>query len=101
MRKIVAVLLGCLAMTACGTKERYEGDVRFKVTEADSVGYRLVLAQELPRDAVSDWHSGRVASKQFQEPAKVNDEVICHVVQQETGEKGVGTDVEVTNCRKA
>ena len=101
MRKLIAVLLGCLALVACGTKERYEGDIRFEVTEADSTGYRLVLAQALPRDAVSDWHSGRVASKQFAEPVKVGDEVVCHVVQQETGEKGVGTKVDVTDCKKA
>lgn len=100
MRKLAALLLCSLALTACGD-ERFEGDVRFKVTEADSSGYKLVLAQEQPVDMISDWYSGRVPSKEFAEPVQVGDEVVCHVVQQRVNEKHIATDVQTTGCRRA
>lgn len=100
MRKLAIVLLGCLALTACG-EERFEGDVRFKVTEADSGGYRLVLAQEQPVDMISDWYSGRVLATEFPEPVAVGDEVVCHVVQERVNEKHIATRSQTTNCKKA
>ncbi|SMD07166.1 hypothetical protein [Lentzea albidocapillata] len=100
MRKVIAVFSGCLALTACGDG-RFEGDVRFKVTEADSLSYELVLAQEQPVDMVSDWYSGRVNVDDFVEPVSVGDEVICHIVQQRVQEKGIATRMTASNCRKA
>lgn len=100
MRKLTVVLLGCFALTACGDG-RFEGDVRFKVTEADSEGYELVLAQQQPVDMVSDWYSGRVLAREFAEPVAVGDEVVCHVVQQRVNEKHISTRSQTTNCKKA
>ncbi|SDL66486.1 hypothetical protein SAMN04488074_112211 [Lentzea albidocapillata subsp. violacea] len=100
MRKTIVVFSGCLALTACGDG-RFEGDVRFKVTEADSLGYELVLAQEQPVDMVSDWYSGRVNVNDFVEPVSVGDEVICHIVQQRVQEKGIATRRTASNCKKA
>ncbi|MCX2948206.1 hypothetical protein AB0G82_39215 [Streptomyces anulatus] len=100
MRKLAAVLLSCLALTACGDK-RFEGDVRFKVTKADSEGYELVLAQQQPVDMVSDWYSGRVLAREFAEPVAVGDEVVCHVVQERVNEKHISTRSQTTNCKKA
>ncbi|GLY48548.1 hypothetical protein [Lentzea sp. NBRC 102530] len=101
MRKVVAVLaFGCLALTACGNG-RFEGDVKFKVTEKDALGYELVLAQKQPVDMVSDWYSGRVNIKDFTETVEVGDEVVCHVVQQRVNEKHIATRSETTNCKKA
>ena len=100
MRKIIVTFAACLVLTACGDG-RFEGDVRFKVTEADSEGYELVLAQEQPVDMVSDWYSGRVLAREFPEPVAVGDEVVCHVVQQRVNEKHIATRSQTTNCKKA
>lgn len=54
-RKVVPVLVACLAIAACGYKDRFEGDVRFKFTQVRSDGYELVLAQKHPVEVVSDW----------------------------------------------
>ncbi|MGW6444002.1 hypothetical protein [Lentzea sp. NPDC055074] len=100
MRKLVIVALACLALTACGDK-RFEGDIRFKVTKADSEGYELVLAQQQPVDMVSDWYSGRVLAKEFPDPVAVGDEVVCHVVQERVNEKHIATRTQTTGCKKA
>ena len=100
MRALAVVFLSCLALTACGD-QRFEGDVRFKVTESDSEGYELVLAGKQPVDMISDWYSGRVAAKDFVEPVAVGDEVVCHVVQERVNEKHIATRTQTTNCKKA
>ncbi|WP_439662159.1 hypothetical protein ACSHWB_12280 [Lentzea sp. HUAS TT2] len=100
MRKLVVVLLSCLALTACGDK-RYEGDVKFKVTKADSEGYELALAQEQPVDMISDWYSGRVLAREFSDPVAVGEVVKCHVTQEQVNEKHISTRTQVTNCKKA
>jgi hypothetical protein len=100
MRKLAAVLLSCLALTACGDK-RFEGDVKFKVTKADSEGYELALAQEQPVDMISDWYSGRVLAREFPDAVGVGEVVVCHVVQEQVNEKHIATRTQVTNCKKA
>jgi len=100
MRKLAAVLLSCLALTACGDK-RFEGDVKFKVTKTDSEGYELALAQEQPVDMISDWYSGRVLAREFPDPVGVGEVVLCHVVQEQVNEKHIATRTQVTNCKKA
>jgi hypothetical protein len=101
MRKLVALMAGALALTGCGGTDQWEGDVKFKVAEADSGGYEIVLAGEMPRGALRKWQTGRVGKEHFPDGVQVGDEVTCHVTQRETGDKGFGTDVQVTNCRKA
>ncbi|MCG8924471.1 hypothetical protein [Lentzea sp. CC55] len=101
MRGLAVVLTCCLAVTACGGSDKFEGDVRFKVTKADSEGYELVLAQEQPRAMISDWYSGRVLAREFSGPVAVGDEVVCHVAQQRVDEKHISTRTQVTGCKKA
>lgn len=112
MRKVVAVLLGCLVLAGCASD--WQGEVRLKVTRiydqqtlpGDPVEKTasLDLVGSMPKDAPDDRNfSGTgVELKEIEGEVKVGDEVICTAKQHQPA--GIQTNMietELSGCKKA
>ena len=106
MRRLAAVLTGCLLLTGCSSS--WQDQLRYKVVEVDnstpSEMLKLELVGEAPKDAL--WQDG--LTPQFKLPssisggAAVGDEVVCTAKQKEGSPfASWNKDTELTGCKKA
>jgi hypothetical protein len=112
MRKIVAVLLGCLVLAGCASD--WQGEVRLKVTRiydqqtlpGDPIEKTasVDLVGSMPKDAPDsvNFSGGGVELKNIEGEVKIGDEIICTAKQHKPA--GIQTNMietELTGCKKA
>ena len=92
MRKtVIAVLLSCCAVAACGA---VEADPTFLVVGVEDSTYDLNVTAGRPEGMAADnWHRSQVAKTEFASEVQEGDHVICHLAETDR--------VRVTGCRKA
>jgi hypothetical protein len=106
MRKITAVLLGCLVLTGCAAN--WDQELRYKIVSVDrstpSEFFELELVGDAPKGALKpDGLTRRsVMPLQVSGGAAVGDEVLC-VVEQKKGSAFEDSNVvtNVKSCKKA
>lgn len=112
MRKIVAVLAGCLVLTGCGA-DQWKQALRFKVDKIYRVpsGYdrkddqlRLELLGEVPDDALEpDTVTPQVVKRySIKGEVRAGDEVTCQAEQKTRGYSETSvTRTDLSSCEKA
>jgi hypothetical protein len=106
MRKITAVLLGCLVLTGCGAS--WDQELRYKIVSIDrstpTEFFDLELVGEAPKGALKPDGLSRQSMQPYEITggAGVGDEVLC-VVEQKKGNAFEDSNVvtNVRSCRKA
>lgn len=113
MRKLVAVLLGCVTLAGCASS--WEGEVRLKVTEVDPHYVEYQGAPERTRintDLVGGMPEGAIDRRQFtgkyfspkdiEGTVAVGDEIVCTARQKTSGAlQTSGVKTELSGCKKA
>lgn len=112
MRKIAAVLFGCLVVAGCASS--WQADLKFKVTEIDDYQFsqnspvekrlRLELVGSIPDDALSkeNWSGFAVSRTEVSGEVGVGDELICTARQEKDGPIQTGTmSTRLSGCKKA
>lgn len=106
MRKLAAVLLGCLVLTGCAAS--WDQELRYKIVSVDhstpTEFFDLELVGDAPKGALKPDGLARQSMQPYEVSggAAVGDEIVCKV-QQEKG--GAFTDSNVrthlSGCKKA
>jgi hypothetical protein len=111
MRKIVAVLLGCLAVAGCASS--WQAELRFKITKIEDYQFsqnspvekraNLELVGSMPSDALEkNYDGGTAALTEISGEVKVGDEVICTARQEKDGPIQTNSMVtRLSGCKKA
>jgi TolA-binding protein len=107
MRKIAAVLTGCLLLTGCAASWQGQ-EVRYRIGSEGANGptefYYLELVGDAPKGALDPQDLARkpVQRKDVTGGAAVGDEVLCRVEQEKGSAVGNSNVVTlVTGCKKA
>ncbi|MGW6934283.1 hypothetical protein ACWGE0_29790 [Lentzea sp. NPDC054927] len=101
MRKLIAVVAGCLLLAGCAAS--WQNEVRYKIVSADDTFFRLELVGDAPNGSLkADGLSRNSVLRADIGGAAVGDEVLCVVEQKKGGafeDSNVVTNVK--SCKKA
>jgi hypothetical protein len=106
MRKLIAVLLGCLVLTGCGAT--WDQELRYKIVSIDrstpTEFFHLELVGDAPKGALKPDGLSRQSMQPYEITggAAVGDEVLC-VVEQKKGNAFGNSNVQthLSGCKKA
>ncbi|MDX8144441.1 hypothetical protein SK854_20150 [Lentzea sp. BCCO 10_0061] len=106
MRKLTAVLLGCLVLTGCAANWQAP-EVKYKIASVNNKSptefFVLELVGDAPKGALEPAQlNGKFMQTYLIEGAEVGDEVLCQVEQEKGNAFGNSNVVtHLKNCKKA